>query len=57
MPKENDQNDEDKKGKHGEHKGMQKAATKPGHYPPQKIKRNDVETDQSKQSKGLIERT
>jgi hypothetical protein len=49
MPKDNDQNDHDKEGKHGEHKGMPKSAPKPGHYPPQKIEHNNGKANQSKQ--------
>jgi hypothetical protein len=52
MPKDNDQNDQDKESKHREQNAMQKPAPNPGHYPPQKIEQNDGRTDQSKQPEG-----
>jgi hypothetical protein len=48
VPKENE-GEQDKGGKHGGQKDKPKPEPKPGHYPPQKIKRDDDgKTDKSK---------
>jgi hypothetical protein len=57
MPKDNDQNDQDKEGRHGEHEGMPKPAPKPGHYPPQKIEHSEGRPEKPEHSPSAHEKS